>query len=188
MGMEMLDGELFEHVAEVPAHFVGEFTGLYVRMISEGYLHQDPHPANISASPHAFSLLDWGEVVEIPKAHVEDAWVLLQTVVAGRWIGDEHDSLPALLQRLGLEVKRSCQDVQDEHYWAFANLLNVVQVLRGDPEEANAGLIKATVFRAPGWLEAWQKATNATAITLQAARATPEMVDAELRRVLRLPA
>merc|ERR1711959_461504 len=166
----MVEGELLEHVAaDVPASFVADLVALYVRMLREGYLHQDPHPANIYyiRSMGAYVLIDWGEVVEVPEAHRADAILLLKWIVAGRWMGSADDSLAALFDRLGVVVKPG-RTVDDSNYQGLANLLNIVQALRGDSEESNATLIKATDFQAPGWFEAWQKGTNALAIALKA--------------------
>jgi len=188
--MELVEGEMLERhrTAEVPPEFVREFLGLYVRMLREGYLHQDLHPANILILPRStgarrYALLDWGEVVEVPEVHQEDTYVLLRTVVAGRWMGAEHDSLQELFRRLGVLLKPN-RDIQEDAYQALANMLNVVQALRGDTQENNTTLVKAASFQVPGWLEAWQKATNACAISLQAAGATPEIVADELQKAL----
>jgi len=189
--MQLVEGRLLEH--EAPPDFVRNLIGLYVRMLHQGYLHQDPHPANIIVLPrsadtieHKVALIDWGEVVEVPSLHQEDIIVLFRTVVAGRWMGREHDTLRELFQRLGVEVKPDTV-VQEKAYMDLANMLNLVQGVQGDSEVNTATLVGATAFQAPGWFEAWQKATNALVISLQAAGASPETVGVELRRELGIP-
>lgn len=193
--MELVEGRLLEQhsTAEVPPDFARNFIGLYVRMLHQRYLHQDPHPANIMVLPrsadtieHKVALLDWGEVVEVPDSHQEDIIVLFRTVVAGRWMGREHDTLRELFERLGVK-KKPDTDVQEKAYTDLSNLLNLVQGMEADSEVNTKTLVGATVFQAPGWFEAWQKATNALVITLQAAGASPEFVDVELRRELGIP-
>lgn len=191
--MELVEGQLLQDsTAEVPPEFVRDFVGLYVGMIHERYVHQDLHPANIivhgrSADARAFALIDWGEVMKVPDEHLEDMEVLLRTIVAGRWMGEEHDSLQELFLRFGVVVK-SDRVAQEHNYQMLANMFNVVHALRGDPQVNTATLIGATIFRAPAWLEAWQKAANAFVISLQAVGTSPETADAELRRALELPA
>lgn len=193
--MELVEGRLLEQhsTAEVPPDFARNFIGLYVRMLHQRYLHQDLHPANIMVLPrsadtieHKVALLDWGEVVEVPEPHQEDIIVLFRTVVAGRWMGGEHDTLRELFQRLGVKVKPDTV-VQERAYMDLANMLNLVKGIKGDTEVNTATLVGATAFQAPGWFEAWQKASNALVITLQAAGASPEFVDVELRRELGIP-
>lgn len=181
--MELLEGTLLEQMeaATIPSSFVGEFCNLYVKLLLRGFLHMDLHPANMIEGKNKIGLLDWGEVVEVPDEHLEDAQVLLKTAIADRWMGKESDALPKLFQRLGVKTKPG-QNASEDNYKALANMLNIVSTLRGDPAVANATLINASIFAAPGWLEAWQKATNAVVISLQAAGATPEAVDAALKK------
>jgi len=190
--MEHVEGRLLEEhtSSEVPSEFVQDFVTLYVMMFIMGYLHQDLHPANLFILPQSknkpkVSLIDWGEVVRVPEMHRNDALVLLKTIVAGRWMGTASDSLPELCQRLGIEEKPG-REINEDTYHKFINMLSLDVPLRGDSQQSSTNLIGASNFQAPGWYEAWFKASRAVAVSLKAAGASPESVDGALRAALEL--
>jgi len=182
--MQLIEGEPIEKGLSDPQLFVKHLIGLYVAMVAAGQIHQDLHPSNIYITPdNSYAVLDWGEVVCIPEKHQPDALVLFKSVVAGQWMGHNGDTLVSLLTRVGVKIKPG-EKTSNDNYWAVANMLNIVQGLRGDSSEANRTLVKATALVSPGWLEGWQKATNAIVITLQAVQTTPDMADRLMRAEL----
>jgi predicted unusual protein kinase regulating ubiquinone biosynthesis (AarF/ABC1/UbiB family) len=182
--MEFINGRTLAKGAVAPNDFLDLMSTIYVVMISVyGFWHQDMHKGNIMILDSCVYLLDWGEVVEVPVEHQEDVKLLMKYVVHKKWHGSSSDSLRQLFTRLGVQTKPGKPDL-DENFEELANLLDIPQALRADPEEASNTMVKASSFESPGWLEAWQKATNALAISFQGVQATPDMVDKALNRAL----
>jgi hypothetical protein len=125
-------------------------------------------------------VMDWGEGVDVPRQLLKDVQALFKYVVTGKGFDTTSDTLPQLFQRLGVEPKPGTS-VNDENYEALATMFDICQALKGDQETSTELLIKANVFTAPGWFEAWQKASNAVVASLQAAGATTTEVDAILK-------
>jgi len=186
--MELVEGHLLEQLCtvlephstapprpRVPPEFVSEFVGIFIRSLLEGYLHQDLHPGNIIlTSQQTYALLDWGETVQVPEMHRDDTALLIRSVVAGQWMGDEQDSFRELFHRMGVTLK----DGRDDDNSAYNDLAKMlIGAIPVDP----------TCFVLPGWLEAWQKATNAFGISLNAAGSSLDTVGNEMRAVLGLP-
>merc|ERR1712048_1492564 len=143
--MELIEGQTLAKGAQVTVEpFVKECVNLYIdMMIGPRYFHQDLHPGNLLRTPAGkYVLLDWGEVVRKPtEITKDDVELLLKSVVCGTG-----DSLKPVFQRLGVETKPEKPD-SPENYVALANLFNIPQALRGDPDVATDTVIKASSFR-----------------------------------------
>jgi hypothetical protein len=158
------------------------FICTYVHMVLKGFIHMDMHAGNQMVPPcrSMIVVIDWGEVVDVPRQLLKDVQALFKYVVTGKGFDTTSDTLPQLFQRLGVEPKPGTS-VNDENYEALATMFDICQALKGDQETSTELLIKANVFTAPGWFEAWQKASNAVVASLQAAGATATEVDAILK-------
>lgn len=189
--MPQVQGELVEKfkdpaggstIATTLPFFVFKFICTYVHMIWNGLIHMDMHPGNLMVPPCRSMLvvIDWGEVVDVPRQQLKDVQALFKYVVTRKGFDTTSDTLQQLLQRLGVQPKPGTS-VNPENYEALALMLDIRQALKGDQETSTDLLIKANVFTAPGWFEAWQKASNAVVASLQAAGATAEEVDEMLK-------
>merc|ERR1719197_2444808 len=125
-------------------------------------------------------VIDWGVVVDVPSEHQEDVQALFKYIVMRQGLDTTSDTLPQLFQRLGVQPKPGTT-INHDNYEKLALMLDICHAMKGDQEASAETMIKANVFVAPGWFEAWQKATNSVVASLQAAGATATEVDAILK-------
>jgi hypothetical protein len=162
--------------------FVQGFLRTYVHMVRKGFIHMDMHPGNMMVTPCRTIIvaIDWGEVVDVPPEHQEDVQALFKYIVMRKGMDTTSDTLPQLCQRLGVKSKPGTT-INDDNYENLTFMLDICFALKGDSEASTNAMVKSNVFEAPGWFEAWQKATNAVVTSLQAAGATVADVETMLK-------